>query len=110
MDPFSVSGEENAECFEAGVFDLILQIGDEPDLSLGDIGVLEAGHLYPRSYLLQVQRQTSRRLQDAKRKHTFLFDARLLRVQLSESLGSGSLKTQALLRHQQQSPALLAGL
>ena len=77
-----VGGNQNAEGLQAGVLDLILQIGGDLHLRFADGGVLQAGHLNPRVHLLDVQREGCRRLQDAKASTPFLPDARLLRVQL----------------------------
>src|SRR5947209_3555215 len=81
---FRIGRQVNAECFEACVLDLILQIRGDLDHGLVDGGMLETGNLNPRSHPFDVQREAMRRLQNTKGKHTFLFDAGFLRIELGE--------------------------
>ena len=68
--------QRDAERFQPGVLDLVLQVRDDLHLRLADRGVLQAVHLHPRVHLLDVEREIPRRLQDAKSEHALLLDAR----------------------------------
>ncbi len=50
-----VGGNEDAKRLQAGVFNLILQIGGDLHFRLADCRMLQAGHLHPRVDLLHVQ-------------------------------------------------------
>ena len=97
------------EGLQTSVLDLVLEIGDDLNLSFAHRGVLKAGDLNPCIDLLDAERQAPGRLQDAEGEHTLLLNARLLRVQLRDAFAGGDLKSHALLRHYQQRATLLAG-
>ena len=75
-DALGVGGNQNAERFQAGVLDLVLQVGGDLHLRFVDGGVLQAGDLDPRVHLLDVEREIPGRLQNAERQHALLPDAR----------------------------------
>ncbi len=108
-DALGIDGKEDAKAPQAGIFDLILQIGGDLDLGFADGGVLQAGDLDPRVHLLNVQREVGGRLQQAEGQHPFLADAGFLRVQLGVAFAGGGLQAHALLGHNQQGAALLVG-
>ena len=107
-DAFGVGGEEDAKGLEAGVFDLVLEVGEDFDLGFGDGGVLEAGDLNPRVHLFDRQDQAPGRLQDAEGQHALLADAGFLRVQLRDAITGGDLEAEALFGHDEECAALFA--
>ena len=108
-DAFGVSGKEDAKAAQAGVLDLIQQIGRDLHLRFADGGVLEAGDFDPRVHLVNVKRKAGGNLQQAEGQHAFLADAGLLRIELGVAFAGGGLQAHSLLRHNQQGAALFAG-
>ena len=105
-----VGGEENTERLQAGIFNLVLQIGGDLHLRLVDGGMLQAGDLNPRIHLFHIQRQLPRCLENAEGQHAFLPHPGFLRVELRHAFARRRLEAHPLLGHDEQRAALFASL
>ena len=102
-------GKFDAEVFEAGVFNLVGEVGLDLDLGFGDGGLLEAGDLDPRVDLLDVEGEAPGGLEDLEGEDAFLADAGLLGVELGDAVAVGGLEAEALLGDDEEGAALFAG-